>query len=455
MNDEWERNFSFLSGIGEELLEEESHREHIFSQDYIRRKRELLDRTEKEKKRGKALTKAAVVFIFCCIVPVTAVAAVFAGKYVMRHGEPGEYAREYTLERADGADRDVKHVKITTEFPPEYRETEHLKWETEDGKSLSMALLFVTAGGGNISMENVLYTQELDLDGVRGVYHEYQSLSVRENPFDKMAVVFYEELGYVLEIYGTENIGRTEFMALTEQVSLTETTPEEADMPGTVLSNKNDVPQTDRKAENDIIEQGTVFAESFPTIEGGMAGKKAAVNILVSGIRTAVSVNELEGGSFDGNFLELAGVDEDGVVRYPAQIVKRGDGRNSLDEVVGEKTIERRFLVLTMELENATENDVEYWLGGGQFELETLKEREDDISLRPITGFWAFANPVWSAGTQTERLSAGETQSVFTDCVVLKSGEKKSIQIAFSVAEEELGEDLYLRVKDHLVKILK
>lgn len=455
MNNEWEH---ILSEFGEELLEEESSKKHTFTENYIRQKKILLSKIKKGQRFGGPLAKAAaVLLIFCCIVPVTVVATVYVRKYVMKHSEQGQYGHEYMLDKPDDSiNREVKHVKIMTEFPTEYEESEYLKWETKDGKQLSMALLFVTAGGGNISLENILYTEDMDIDGNRGVYHEYQNVSFQENPFDKMAVIFYEELGYVLEVYGTENIGRAEFMDLMKQVYLTETTLEEADKPVMVVTpGENDVSGTELETEADIVKQDTVFSESFPTIgDGGMTGEEAAANICVRDMQTAVSVNELEGGSFDQRFLELAGVDEDGVVRYQAQVVKRGDGINSLDEVIGEKTIERQFLVVTMELENTTDKDVVYWLGGGQIQLKSLQKPEDTgISIRPMTGFLGFGYPVWSMGMQTRRFSMGENQAAFKDCVVLKSGEKKIIQVAFSVSGEELQEDLYVEIKGHLVKI--
>lgn len=453
MSNEWEH---ILSELGEGLLEEESGTEHIFSEKYTGQKKVHLRDMGRIQKKISWVKAAAVILMFCCIVPVTVVAAVSVRKYVVSHKKQGNYGHEYVIDKTedDSESKEVKHVKVVAEFPAEYEETQHLKWETEDGKQLSASLLFVTAGGGNISLDNVLYTENIDVDGTRGVYHEYQTSSVQENAFDKMAVVFYEELGYVVEIYGTENIGRAEFMDLMKQVHLEETTLQEADEPGNVLTSEeyhSDVPNMEKKTET----VKTIFDEKFLLIDdNGPTGEKAAAEVCVTDMCIVESVNELSDGTFRTRFLENVPVDKDGVIRYQAQIIKKGDGINSLDEIIGEKTIERVLLVVTVELENKTDKDAQYWLGGGTIQLTAAGETaQEDISLRHMIQYLEFTDPVWSSGTETRTIPVGEKQAAFTDCVAVKSGEKVEIQVAFAVCREELQENMYVEIGEHLVEI--
>lgn len=428
---------SILETMGEMLYLEEN-KTHEFSENYMAKKRELLP-GNRANVRKVILQVAAVLVGILCVIPMAVLGAQFVKEYLMSREQTGKYEDTYSFEKSD-SQNSVVHVKVMTDFPKEYKcvNDDKFLWSNNAGKELSLVLLYAKEHN-EINVQNISGSKEINVGGHAGVYYDLQVTS----DYDKQVIIFFEELGYAVQMHGTSHISEDELIELADGISLVETTWDEADKAAFVVSKTQSTQsQTVETVQSNKARVSEPFEMNMQTVDF----KDAPVMINVIGAQVVDSLYDLEDGHLfgqaqDGN--ECKYINADGTLAdYTRSIIKRGDGVNSLNKVILQENVAQKIVVVEFEITNLQEVPVSLWgktnLGlSGKCSDDKLQELLDSESYTLSRGDnYLQYECIWMNGVKRINLEKGYRVEV-----PLKADETKTIKVAF-VRDSDCLQDL-------------
>lgn len=377
-----------LEELGETLFFEEPKNLHTFSDEYMKRKKQILADSGKHSIRP-ILNVAAILIGIFCLVPVTVLGARFIRNYLVIHKDSGKYQDEFTFEKSSEAEpfASVIHVKVIADFPDEYvriNDVDKLIWETTDGKSISM-VLYRAKEFNKLTLQGVISQNEVTVNGYKAVYSKLNTATSISpaTAYDKNMLIFFEDKGYALEILGNANITEEDFLKLTEKVSLKETTYDQADVAASIINSGDTsinssgiATDIETPSANDNINASSApmmneyFDVNFYDYANIETNPMAAITLPVKVTNASIADNmsELGDGVWIGHNPENELVNADGTfIDYTRSLIKEGDEINTLSEIIKTESVPQKIAVITLEFYNNTNSDAALGLNGYMF----------------------------------------------------------------------------------------
>lgn len=428
---------NLLEAMGENFYLEDV-RKHEFSELYMAKQRELLTGYSANVRKVILQVAAVLVGIFC-VIPMAVLGAQLVKQYLMSREQTGKYEDTFSFEKSD-SQNSVVYVKVMTDFPKEYKRVQDGKflWSNNADKELSLVLLYAKEHN-EISVHNISGSKEINVGGHAGVYYDLQVAS----DYDKQIIIFFEEFGYAVQMYGTSNISERELIELASKISLEQTTWDEADEAAFIVPKT----QTTQSQTVEIVPgNNTKLKESFEMNMQTVDFKDAPVMVNVIGAQVVDSIYDLEGGHLfgpaqDGDEYEY--INDDGTLAdYTRAVIKRGDGVNSLNEVILEERVAQKIVVVEFEITNLQDAPVSLWgktnLGlSGKCSDDKLQELLDseDYTLSRGNNYLQY-ECIWMDGVERKNLEKGYRVEI-----PLEAGETRTIKAAF-VKDSDCLQDL-------------
>ncbi len=240
---------------------------------------------------------------------------------------------EAEVELIEDSQNDIDmHVNVVIDFPKEYKcvNNDKFLWSNNEGKDVSLVLLYAKELN-EISVQNIAESKKINVGGHTGFYYDLQVIG----DYDKQAIIFFEEFGYAVQMYGTSYISEEELIELSSGISLEEVTWDEADDAAFIVAQTQICQsQTVETVPGDESEMNELFEMNMQTVDF----EDVPVMVNVIGAQVVNSIYELEGGYLFGpaqDCNECKYINADGTLAdYTRSIIKRGDGVNSLSKVI-------------------------------------------------------------------------------------------------------------------------
>jgi len=358
----WKNMNWALKQAGEEAVveiwdkEEEDHR---FSENYQSRKEALFERAKREnsgRKKRRMWRTAAAVALTAVMIPGTVYAA---HKLYSVYTEQNGYQVEYSVKQNEKEKKSAAFVKFSLEYLPEGMvQTEELKYSFENNLNkggLSFILWKIE--------EDVTYTFPYAVN-----YEDIQTTDaegiVIQKPddwgFNRQMILLFEEQGYVLECYAGQDVSAKELQKVAEGIALTETSEEEATT--AYAYDPENYEEESAQIDPSNIDSEQIYAEG-DWINYKPVGEDAEFRLKIENIEVLDSIADLDEENFTKDYVkELkqdGKLDEQGNLQsYKRDTIKAGNGIDSLDKVIDSKKVKRKFLYLTVTIENKSNKNV-------------------------------------------------------------------------------------------------
>ena len=341
------------------------------------------------RKRRFPLRKAAGVVLAATMVAGT---TVFGGNIVKQIylEKTGNYRVETQISSNDSskdtvyekAPEEIPVVEIETSYIPEgmvqseFRKESMYYGETPYMGGISM---LIDSMDVSLSKKDLLLTdtyvvsaEELSIAGHDAVYLEKQVLNEDEISFDKKVYIVYPEVWRVLTIFGGTDMTKEEVLKVAENTTLVPT-GETVPLSETLCWSRLDAEKAEQGGYSESKEKVTATAEEMSHLheigeEFSVSSSAADISgewIITNDIM--VKVTDVQIGD-DLSLLEKTegitddikkAVDEEGkLLSQKLQYVKKGDGIETLDEIVKTETVARKLVYVTLEYTNTGKDEL-------------------------------------------------------------------------------------------------
>jgi len=372
---------NLMQGLGKKISKEEFEKDnsiHTFSESYDTNKKDLLNKIKlkdniKSATRRKAFIAAACVALLCIPASVFAANAVIEGLRVNKE-QTNKYAVEYNFEN-DATEGNVKselyhsNVKLQYGYLPEgYKEEQpnsdkfslNGSWYSNQNMSV---LLNGVDDKSKFSFANVLETTDITIINNKASLIHLNSTDKKD--FSKILLVFYNDYGYTLQIYAQEGVSDDEIIKVAENLQLVQCSKDEAIsfsiMPSTVATNP--LPTTTSPTatinvnDSDFLTMDTPF-KGINTTEYNSTD----LTYIVENVEIRDSIKDLPISGFGYEYENVQQfVDNDGkLLPFIQKEIVKGDGKTSVDTIVGETSSDLKLIYVTMKVKNTSDNLVDH-----------------------------------------------------------------------------------------------
>lgn len=400
---------------------------------------------------------------------------VFAGVklYQMKLEPEGSYGMQTIVEKNTEntvAAEDIPLVKLDVSYLPEGMvETETNKYSYEDSLGeggISLALYQMDLGDEAFEIKNSFITEseELTVNEWDAVYLKMQDVLENKGGFGQRIYVAYTDVHYVLEMYIGNDVTKEEALKIAQGVTLTPVETQDEATAAYSWSTYLASAEEDANQQNDGM-MTSVSADKFEKNlhnigESFSAG--TAETQLQEGLEIKVSdVQILDGITGLDNFIanmseekaeELKkGCDAQGkLLPNTINYVKKGDGIDSLDEVVDTQNVAQKMVYITTEYSNTGNTELTDVLFMAN--LLEVQKTEDGYTVS-AEGASAASTDGWDEAVSDSKLQikemsyydvySGERQNNYIPSI--KPGETVTVHMAFIINEGE-EETLFLNM---------
>lgn len=383
-----------MQNLARKISEEEFNQNnsiHIFSEAYENNKKNILNDIKlkqniKLARRKKAFIAVACIAVVC--IPVSALAAnKVINQYKMSKEQTDPYAYEYNIEEVstDSSGEEptkselyYSNVKLQYGyFPDGYIESanQNNKFSMKgdygnynSAQNISICLRMVDEEN-NITVQNVLETKDMMINNNNAslIYKNFTD----KNVFSKELLVYYNEYGYVLELFAQTEVSDDDILKIAQNLELVQCSKDESDVfiPAKILYKdtfKND--KSNNTTATVALTDTSAFDEStFLNIGDSFAGQSAYsparynspnLTYTVKNVEIKDSIAGLDASSFSYNYNDVKQlVDASGILKpYVEKQIAKGNGKSSVDTIVGETTSNLKLVYVTMSVKNTTDN---------------------------------------------------------------------------------------------------
>ncbi len=358
--------------------------------------------------------------------------------------------------------KQIHDIAITSEYIPD-----GMEWTDEGNKlnfidtpyqggiSLSSVLYDKTDLSALMLDKNVVQSEERNFGDYDGVYLQYHGLK-QSQPFDQRIYLLCPEQYRIITIYfgGVSKEDAFKFaegIVITEKDALLDTNGllrwrdqvnPEVETEGLSVTNAN-IPI--HKIGDTFELKNYVFAED---VDGNFIDADS-ITVCVDSVQIADNLLLLDGENIPDEWKNA--VDENGnLVQNHLSFIKAGDGVESLDQVVDEKTVNQKLVYITVTYTNTSGIDLKHILYLGT--LMTLEKQNDGTYTvymdgeTPGNGFDYYTG---DSVAQTAEMSFSSVTDAYGNggnyIPSLSAGESIQIKMAWIVNEQDL-ENMYLNL---------
>jgi len=389
---------NLLQRLGGRISEEKflnNDSKYIFSEKFESDKKEFLKKIAmneaiKRSKRRKMLVAAACAVII--LVPCSALAAnKVMNTFKVNKEQTDPYAYQINFEEATAATETTvnevatkselfhSYVKLQYGYMPKgfaYPGIDTNKFAANGDiysyQNISVRIDTIVAEEP-LSFEDVVETKDLTIGNNKAtlLYKNHTD----QTSYSKILLVYYDEYGYYVEMFAQTAVPDDELLKIAENITLASCSKEDTDVPSyrfdpvlnkAIQKHKADMATQAVTAASAAIST-TVDESKFLSIGKAFPGltyynpyKSNSPNVTytVENVEIKDSIAGLSTSGFSNNYKEIKQlVDADGNLKtYVQNEVSKGDGKTSIDAVVGQNTSNLKLVYVTMKLKNTTDN---------------------------------------------------------------------------------------------------
>ena len=207
--------------------------------------------------------------------------------------------------------------------------------------------------------------------------------------YSKILLVYYDEYGYYIEIFAQTAVPDAELLKIAENITLASCSKEDSDIPvhpedipwvkalmdsakakaAATAATAPDIQEAATSSNETTITFGTLDESKFLSIRKSFQGltysnasfiNSPDITYTVQNVEVKDSIASLNASSFSNNYNEIKQlVDANGNLKpFVQNEINKGDGKTSVDTVVGQTTSNLKLVYVTMKLKNTTNNVV-------------------------------------------------------------------------------------------------
>ena len=447
-----------------EMIEAEVEKQ-IHTQETVRRNR--------KKKQvwtlGRTATAAAVA---CVLIGTGAYAAVNVYRnYHMKMEQQGNYSvvtglteetEEQTTKTQTLPDQ-IADVKVETSYIPEgmeWKDERHLDYTNSENKG-GFSFESVLIGDGNLEEgltdTSVEESEQTTFGAHEGVYLKYYSVRT-DTHFNQRIYLLCPEESRVLIVYIGSDVSKEEAYKVAEGITLTETgemisTADMWDWDAFIQNSKGEVMEED---ESGFMPYGSVVPADQLHIysigeeiykEQAFTEEEKNVSLRVDSLQVSDDFSLLNESYIPDEWKDR--LDENGKLKNnDASYVKRGDGVNTLDEVVRTESFPAKLVYATLTVTNHSDQEIQdilYYI-----KMSLLTQTDDgyqEYNYMEQSGE-DYDYVEWNSGLAIDggmRYYDNQNEIGKNYISSLAAGESTKVNVAWIVNEEDLGR-MYLEV---------
>lgn len=371
LKNQYPKTPDFISGMIEAEVEKQIHTQETF-------------RRNKKKKQvwtlGRTATAAAVA---CVLIGTGAYAAVNVYRnYHMKMEQQGNYSvvtglteetEEQTTKTQTLPDK-IADVKVETSYIPEgmeWKDERHLDYTNSENKG-GFSFESVLIGDGNLEEgltdTSVEESEQTTFGEHEGVYLKYHSVRT-DTHFNQRIYLLCPEESRVLIVYIGSDVSKEEAYKVAEGITLTETgemisTADMWDWNAFIQNSKGEVVEED---ESGFMPYGSVVSADQLHIysmgeeiykEQAFTEEEKNVSLRVDSLQVSDDFSLLNESYIPDEWKDR--LDENGKLKEnDASYVKRGDGVNTLDEVVRTESFPAKLVYATLTVTNHSDQEIQ------------------------------------------------------------------------------------------------
>ena len=467
LKDQYPKTPDFISKMIEKEVEKQVHM------------RKNSRRSRKKKKvwtLGRTATAAAVA---CVLIGTGAYAAVNAYRnYHMNLQQQGSYSvvtgvtADTESQTTEVLPDQIADVKIETSYIPEgmeWKDERHLDYINTDNKG-GFSIDSVLIGDGNLEEgltdTSVEESEQTTFGEHEGVYLKYHTLQT-DTHFNQRIYLLCPEEDRIVTMYIGSDVSKEEAYKVAEGITLTET--------GEMISTADmwDWDAFIQQQNGELIEGEESIGES----EEGVTGKlphiynigedikkdstlaqdsegndieSADVSVKVDSIQVADDLSLLDTKYIPDNWKNIT--DENGKLKdNEATYIKRGDGVDTLDEVVRTESFPAKLVYATLTVTNHSDQDlknIHYYI-----RMSLLNQTDDGYQEKDYMNLSGadYDYVQWDGGLSIDGgMQYYDSQSDIGKNYIssLTAGESTKVNVAWIVNEEDLGR-MYLEMSGY------
>ncbi len=297
---------------------------------------------------GRAVRTVVAVLMCVTLVSVTAFAA--NEIYNKWFKKTGEYSGKITTEDVSFQSA-PEYVKLEFDYlPEEFTEFEApYKYNYNGGFGISFNLWKMSSVDTN-GYKNITATEETVFGG-----NQAQILTINGSEA-KLALIYFEDMGTVVECYFNKNIPQEEVKAVLNGLRLVETTADNALIYDGTNTGTSQPWVDDAKLPVRVCDFGSVYEYDYDIATGAQYTVKV--------VKTEVldNVNGMDKNCIWKDFTKSEYIDENGYLKdYVRENIIYGDGVNTVDVVESTELVGRKIVAVTVEVENVNNTDGEFY----------------------------------------------------------------------------------------------
>lgn len=400
------KNHNSLHSLGKQLELEEfmnNNEQHTFSEEYLNNKAALLESIDKKDKvkrihNKKFIAAAAAGFVIIAI-PGSALAArqimtdynistkqtnnyeyqvAFSGPtdassttpentdvtYVADDTSSSHYDPElyHTFVRMDiGYMMDGYELSSNSSSPDNGLFKYALADDYTESHNITIGLMVINENQV-ITKNNAIGTKNIVIgDGNDATIFYKNALDVTS--YNKDMIIYFKEYGYAVEIFAQVNIDENDLIDIANSITLTQC-DESVAMKGSRYNSgtisATSTQSRDYSAKKTLVNENNFFDIGQPfSFDSLSAYNDSSLEYTVEGYKTMDSVAEIDEAGFGFQLDTIKRItDENGKLSYEKQTIEKGDGSNTISKVTDTKTVNARFVYVTMKVKNTSDTDI-------------------------------------------------------------------------------------------------
>ncbi|UUV98947.1 hypothetical protein [Vagococcus luciliae] len=275
-----------------------------------------------------------------------------------------------------------------------------------------------------------LYTKdykELTINHHPSIVIKKNMMNSGDIQFDTIVYLFFEKEGYVLQAYISNDVKESEWKKMLEKVSLGETNEKDATHYG-ILS--KDLFKGKQPEKNYYLPKNSSNIHKIGDAVNTKVYDTQEVLFTVKSATVMDNIKLLDKNNFNSNSYEQLKdkqlIANDGeLLPFNQKIIKKGDGIQTLDEVVGERKVKTKFVYLTVTIENKSKKTIkDLYFQNRLYLLEDSKKglsvAKEEVDFTPYSGEVDYL----------DRHGEGKSFYKMPD---IKPGEKRAIKLGYFV----------------------
>ena len=303
----------------------------------------------------------------------------------------------------------------------------------------------------------ILESEELIVNGREAIYMERQISGPAADGFDKRLYVAFTDVWHILRIYGGEDVTKDQMLDFAAHVDLVETGGQmssETEAESRTFSENGLIPIQGRPAEYSTVskEEVRIYAEGenwpltvYAETDSNPTGRQI-IQAKVTDVQIEDDLSLLEGSNRE-YFRDAA--DESGKLETNTiEYIHKGDGVDTLDEVIRTEEVGQKLVYVTVQLTNASDEELRNIL----YKFSFIGLTEDEETYSYYFRQKEAKDEDWRIDKMATSSMGGFGEMQYNDIsceadknhiLVMQPGETATIHVARVVNEDELDK-MYL-----------